>query len=131
MASGWIYILTNPIYPNDFLKIGKTTRSPAARAKELSSTGVPAKFKVAYKIKVSDCDYIETLIHDRFRKFRYSNDKEFFQLPLRKAVSIVDKVVIEVENPSFLKKLLSFFFSDDNPIASKPKKLSKSSPDYS
>jgi hypothetical protein len=45
---GFIYILINPSMAG-LVKIGKTTRDPEARAKELSqATGVPTPFYVAY-----------------------------------------------------------------------------------
>lgn len=90
MASGYVYILTNPSFPNDMLKIGKTTRSVAQRAKELSGgTGIPTKFEIAYKVKVPDCDKAEKKIHKELDSFRNSQNREFFQVSLDKAVVIV------------------------------------------
>jgi len=40
MNEGWIYILINPAFKKDLLKIGKTKRQPEERAKELSTTGI-------------------------------------------------------------------------------------------
>ncbi|MBA3017886.1 MAG: hypothetical protein FP811_07035, partial [Desulfobacteraceae bacterium] len=49
--NGWIYILTNPSLQENLIKIGKTSRTPEERAKELSApTGVPAEFEIVYKI---------------------------------------------------------------------------------
>ncbi len=41
---GYVYILVNPTFTG-YAKIGKTTKDPAIRTKELSSsTGVPAPY---------------------------------------------------------------------------------------
>ena len=62
-SKGFVYILINPSMPG-LLKIGKTTRNPADRAKEISAaTGVATPFIVAYKIEVNDCDFCEQYIH--------------------------------------------------------------------
>lgn len=68
MAEGFIYILTNPAFKDGLLKIGKTTRTPSKRAREMSTTGVPAEFEVSFEIQTLDCDYAEALIHSRFSK---------------------------------------------------------------
>ena len=48
MAQGFVYILVNPAFPG-YIKVGKTTKTPEERAKELSAaTGVPTPFIVAY-----------------------------------------------------------------------------------
>ena len=53
-TEGYVYILTNRGM-RGLIKIGRTTGSVEKRAKDLSSTGVPFPFEVAYKMKVSDC----------------------------------------------------------------------------
>lgn len=52
--AGWVYILSNEYMPGIY-KIGMTTNSPEARAKELSSaTGVPihSKLKQLFTVKI-------------------------------------------------------------------------------
>jgi hypothetical protein len=57
--SGHIYVLINPSIPG-LVKIGKTTRDPESRAKELSqATGVATPFYVAFSIEVADCHAIQ------------------------------------------------------------------------
>jgi len=48
MNPGYVYILINPSLP-DLIKIGKSVRDPRKRARELSTTGVPAPFQVAFQ----------------------------------------------------------------------------------
>lgn len=79
-TAGYVYVLENP-YING-LKIGKTTKLPEDRAKELSqSPGVPAPFSVIYKEYVDNCNKGETFVHKMLEKYRLSN-KEFFDVPV-------------------------------------------------
>jgi hypothetical protein len=92
MAPGSIYILTNPSMPG-LLKIGKTTRSAAERAAELSSsTGMPAPYVVAGDWSTSDCDTAEARVHARLAGWRFNQDREFFRLPLELAINIVSEI---------------------------------------
>ena len=62
--------------------MGKTTRLPSERAKELSSaTGVPTPFVVAFEERFGDCDSAEDAIHSELeaRGFRQSQNREFFR----------------------------------------------------
>jgi hypothetical protein len=89
---GFIYILINPCMP-EMVKIGKTTRTSEERAAELSNaTGVPMKFIVAYEIEVSDCDAAESDTHNRLADFRVNDDREFFNVPLKTAIQIVEEM---------------------------------------
>lgn len=38
---GYVYILTNPSFKEDWVKIGKSTRTVDVRSKELDNTAVP------------------------------------------------------------------------------------------
>jgi hypothetical protein len=60
---GYIYIMINPSMEG-LVKIGKTTREPEFRAKELSqATGVATPFYVAFSIFVVDCHSAEEFVH--------------------------------------------------------------------
>ena len=62
---GYVYVMINPSYEG-LVKIGKTTKDPDARAKELSSaTGIATPFIVAYKRMFNDCHVAEKTIHKR------------------------------------------------------------------
>jgi hypothetical protein len=72
------------------VKIGKTQRDPTERAKELSSaTGVPTPFVVVYQCEFQDCYKAELFIHTKLERYRVSNNREFFQLPINIAVDTV------------------------------------------
>lgn len=92
---GLIYILTNPAFPN-YLKIGKTTRSTNERVKELSSsTGVPHEFNIAYEIRCTDCDEAEKLVHQQLEKYRISKSREFFNVNLENAISLINTIAFD------------------------------------
>jgi hypothetical protein len=92
MKSGYIYILSNPAFKENLLKIGYTTNNAPTRAKQLYTTGVPAKYKIVYTEDVDNPKEIETKIHRKLADFRYNEDREFFNLPIREAISKVQEV---------------------------------------
>lgn len=92
--SQYIYILLNPAHKS-LLKIGRTSRTPDERAQELSkATGVPSPFFVAYESLVSDSNLAEKLIHQELSSqgYRLNPSREFFEVPLKVAVSVVDRI---------------------------------------
>lgn len=94
MSIGYVYVLFNPAIKGQ-VKIGKTTNAPETRAAELSTTGLPQEFVVAYAERVSDCDKVERLLHDKLSAVRVNPNREFFRLSVRDAI----KAVLEVAAP--------------------------------
>lgn len=79
---GFIYVLSN-VEMHDVYKIGMTTRSPHARAMELSKvTGVPVPFDVVYYVEVSDPVKQEKRVHDALSYCRVDSGREFFKAHL-------------------------------------------------
>ena len=88
---GYVYALTNPSMPH-LVKIGKTTRSPAERARELSgNTNIPTPFSVIYYASFDDCAAAEKYIHRELEEagYRPSKNREFFEITVRDAVDII------------------------------------------
>ena len=83
---GHVYILVNSSFP-ELIKIGRTTKTPELRASELSSTGTPGRFVVAYSVLVSNCVEIETEMHMFFADKRHTNDREFFEISSAEAIN--------------------------------------------
>lgn len=50
---GYVYILTNPSFREDWVKIGKSSRPVDVRSKELDNTAVPLPFEIFATIKRS------------------------------------------------------------------------------
>ena len=87
---GYVYVLHNEAMP-DYIKIGMTTRTVESRAKELSNTGVPGKWKAHFDIFVPDCAKVEKSVHKDLDHSRDSSDREFFKVDLAEAVTAVKK----------------------------------------
>jgi T5orf172 domain len=89
-TTGYIYILSNPSMPS-LLKIGWTLRNAKERAVELSrATGIPGQFRVEYEIYVGNPDKIEKIIHSKLDHRRWNKNREFFQISLDEAKSLLD-----------------------------------------
>jgi hypothetical protein len=88
----WVYILSNISIPNA-LKIGYTNLTPEIRAKQLSSsTGVVTPFKVEWAFKCFDGNLLENEIHEVLKEYRINNQREFFQVDLEEAKSVITLV---------------------------------------
>ncbi|NWH03811.1 GIY-YIG nuclease family protein [Desulfobacter latus] len=98
---GYVYILSNDAYQEDYYKIGMTSRSPSTRAFELynKNTAVPGKFSVEFSIKVSDCALAERQIHSQLSTYRVNNYREFFKVPIFKARQVIIKVCEKIDQP--------------------------------
>jgi len=91
--NGYVYVLMNPSMEN-LVKIGKSTRDPKDRAKELSSTtGVPTPFVVVYDCYFENCTQAEVYVHTflESKGFRVSKSREFFEIPIKDAIDAVMK----------------------------------------
>jgi hypothetical protein len=88
---GYVYLMINPAFP-DLIKIGRTSKSSDARALELSTTGAPSKFIVAFDILVDDCVEIESEMHAIFSSSRHAENREFFRLPLKNAIETLQDI---------------------------------------
>ncbi|MBH0228839.1 GIY-YIG nuclease family protein [Halobacillus yeomjeoni] len=137
MSKGYIYVLMNPSMEG-VVKIGKTTREPEERMKELQSTGVPTPFSLVYKEWFADCNYAENALHEILSESRLSNNREFFDLPVHEVIPIIqnlagkhngeenfqsnnshketdgeDESVVELRNALFEQGIASFFGEND------------------
>lgn len=88
--NGYVYVMFNPAFPH-LVKVGRTTRSTNERAEELYSTGTPGKFIVAYDVLVDDCVEVEAIVHRELEKYRYSQNREFFECGLNDAIKCLER----------------------------------------
>ena len=97
MGKGFIYILSNPSMPGVF-KIGLTTNSVYQRIRELSTTGVPQKFKVErlFEIDQSSLLRVESSAHTMLKRMGHHEGKEFFRCDLNLCVEVVEDVIFEM-----------------------------------
>ena len=62
---GYVYILTNPSFREDWVKIGKSSRPVDVRSKELDNTAVPLPFEIVYEQAISAfCRHLHALDQD-------------------------------------------------------------------
>ena len=80
---GYVYILTNDSFREDWVKIGKSTRPVDIRSKELDNTAVPLPFSIYATLQTSKFNEVEKLVHktiDRLTDLRIRQNREFFNV---------------------------------------------------
>lgn len=93
--AGYVYILTNPSFKEDWVKIGKSSRPVDIRSKELDNTAVPLPFEIYATLKTVKYEQVEKLIHktiDRLTDLRIRQNREFFNVPPAKALDILKDI---------------------------------------
>ncbi|MBO7263957.1 MAG: GIY-YIG nuclease family protein [Alistipes sp.] len=93
--AGYVYILTNPSFKEDWVKIGKTAREVNVRSKELDNTAVPLPFEIYATLKTRKYEEVEFLIHriiDRLTDLRIRQGREFFNVSPAKALDILKDI---------------------------------------
>lgn len=93
---GFIYILSNQSM-SGLYKVGLTTNSVLHRMQELSSTGVPTRFRAekAFQIKAEYLKDVEKTIHLKLKEAGYHHGKEFFSCELSYLNELVEDVIHE------------------------------------
>lgn len=92
---GYVYILTNPSFREDWVKIGKSSRPVDVRSKELDNTAVPLPFEIFATMKTVKYNEAERLVHryiERFTNLRIRNNREFFNVKPEDALDIFKDV---------------------------------------
>ena len=92
---GYVYILTNPSFREDWVKIGKSSRPVDVRSKELDNTAVPLPFEIFATMKTAKYNEAEKLVHryiERFTNLRIRNNREFFNVKPEEALEIFHEV---------------------------------------
>ncbi len=93
--TGYVYILTNPSFKEDWVKIGKSSRPVDIRSKELDNTAVPLPFEIYATLKTCKYEQVEKLIHktiDRLTDLRIRQNREFFNVSPAKALDILKDI---------------------------------------
>lgn len=99
-SSGFVYVMINASYTG-LVKIGKTTKDPDERAKELSSaTGVATPFIVVYKRQFNNCHVAEKVIHNILEEqgYRVNSSREFFSIDITEAINLIMTIPNEDNN---------------------------------
>jgi hypothetical protein len=91
---GYVYILTNPSFREDWVKIGKTVNMEE-RLRTLYNTSLPLPFEVFATMKTSKYNEAEKLVHhyiERFTNLRIEKKREFFNVKPEEALDIFREV---------------------------------------
>ena len=93
---GYVYILTNPSFKDDIVKIGLTSGTVEKRMKELQTTGVPTPFEKYASIKTVKYQEVERFMHHSLSLLsegsRVNENREFFRIGPEKALSFMMEI---------------------------------------
>jgi hypothetical protein len=103
---GYVYILTNPSFREDWVKIGKSSRPVDVRSKELDNTAVPLPFEIYATMQTVKYGEIERIVHkqiDRLTDLRIRQNREFFNVHPSQALDILMDLAHAVEDAVVMK----------------------------
>lgn len=112
---GYVYILTNQSFREDWIKIGKSTRPVDIRSKELDNTAVPLPFDIFATMETSKYNEVEKLVHktiDRLSDLRIRQNREFFNIEPNVALDIFRDIAQTIDDASVI------LYKDNKPILS-------------
>ncbi|WP_371246132.1 GIY-YIG nuclease family protein [Mycoplasmopsis agassizii] len=99
---GYVYILKNPMYKENILKIGQSKYWPAKRAKELSnSSAVPMEFDFFAVLVTSKYKKAEKVLFDLLDELtdrRINKNREFFEIEDEKAIRILKTISVLLDD---------------------------------
>ncbi len=101
MQSGYVYILTNDSFREDWVKIGKSSRPVDIRSKELDNTAVPLPFSIYATMQTSKFNEVEKLVHktiDRLTDLRIRQNREFFNVSPSVALDIFRDIASTIDD---------------------------------
>ena len=110
---GYVYILTNPSFREDWVKIGKSSRPVDVRSKELDNTAVPLPFEIFATMKTVKYNEVEKLVHktiDRLTDLRIRQNLEFFNVAPQLALDIFRDIASTIDDAEII------LYEDSKPI---------------
>lgn len=115
---GYVYILTNPSFRADWVKIGKSSRPVDVRSKELDNTAVPLPFEIYATLRTCKYSEVEKQIHkqiDRLTDLRIRQNREFFNIAPSVALDIMRDIADLLDDAELT------IYIDGKPVVSKNK----------
>ena len=103
---GYVYILTNPSFKEDWVKIGKSSRPVDVRSKELDNTAVPLPFEIFATMRTTKYNEVEKLVHktiDRLTDLRIRQNREFFNVDPQVALDIFRDIACAIEDAVIMR----------------------------
>ena len=92
---GYVYILINPSFKEDIVKIGITSGTVEKRMKELHTTGVPLPFEEYASYQTSKFKEVETFMHRSLSLIannRVNDSREFFSIKPEVALGYLKEI---------------------------------------
>lgn len=115
---GYVYILTNPSFREDWVKIGKSSRPVDIRSKELDNTAVPLPFDIYATLQTKKYEIVEKKIHkqiDRLTDLRIRRNREFFNVApnialeiMKDEAEVLDDAIIEIYKDNKVVETISY-----------------------
>lgn len=109
---GFVYILTNESFREDWVKIGRSSRPVDVRSKELDNTAVPLPFKIFATIQTTKYIDVERIVHkqiDRLTDLRIRQNREFFNVEPSQALDILLDLATAIDDAIVMQ------YIDDKP----------------
>lgn len=109
---GFVYILTNESFREDWVKIGRSSRPVDVRSKELDNTAVPLPFKIYATIQTTKYTNVERIVHkqiDRLTDLRIRQNREFFNVEPSQALDILLDLATAIDDAIVMQ------YIDDKP----------------
>lgn len=122
---GYVYILTNKSFREDWVKIGKSSRPVDLRSKELDNTAVPLPFDIYATLRTAKYDIVERKIHkaiDRLTDLRIRQNREFFNIRPELALEIFRDEAMLLDDAEIM------LYEDNKPVVPKPEDPERTMP---
>ncbi len=101
MATGYVYIMINPSFKENIIKVGQTTNIEK-RIKDLShSSGIPTPFQVYALMKTTNYVDVERALHNILEKVvhkRVNAKREFFEIKPDEAYFLMQQLAQFIED---------------------------------
>lgn len=104
--AGYVYILTNPSFKEDWVKIGKSSRPVDIRSKELDNTAVPLPFEIYATLKTAKYSEVERAVHqtiDSLTDLRIRQKREFFNITPSEALNILKRMATMLDDAEIVE----------------------------
>lgn len=98
---GYVYILTNKSFREDWVKIGKSSRPVDVRSKELDNTAVPLPFDIYATLRSVKYNEVEKQLHsmlDLLTNTRIRKNREFFNVQPDKALECFKTIATTLDD---------------------------------
>lgn len=105
MQQGFVYILTNPSYKDNIIKIGYTINLKN-RLAQLDKTGVPTPFEPYMTVGTTKYKQLEKVIHhelDKLTDFRTRDNREFFEIDPIDAADLLKNLALLLDDAEIVE----------------------------